>query len=260
MNPLSLRVLSLGHLDCQYYRIVDTPDRDRMYQSPVGALLIRHPFLGNVLYDTGNSPLHRTLYGKHVNDVYPVSCFVSIEDALAGEGLTCADIDVLVLSHLHFDHAGGLAYFRGTKAARNIIVSRADLANACVSVFSREEDSAYVGELFMDPSFRFSPVEGRVELAPDLILFEQVSHTPGVLGLIVKTAHSGTIIATSDTVYTKASWETSVPPGSSINKNSRAFLDNLAMLKDMQRGLGATMYFGHDDVQMKEWAARGVIS
>ena len=41
-------------------------------------------------------------------------------EALAQEGLTLGDMDQLILSHLHFDHAGGLAAFAGTQAFRHV--------------------------------------------------------------------------------------------------------------------------------------------
>ena len=83
-----------------------------MYRSPVSALLIRHPRLGNILYDTGNSPYSRWEYGEAINSVYPVGSFVSIEQALSLHGLKCSDIDMIILSHLHFDHVEACATSR----------------------------------------------------------------------------------------------------------------------------------------------------
>ncbi len=259
MNAPTLTVLDLGHLDCQYFRIVEGYTPDTMYQSPVSALLIRHPSLGTILYDTGNSPYSTREYGKHINEVYPVGRFVSIEDALKKEGLSCADVDRLILSHLHFDHVGGLRYFQGTRAIENILVARSELEHACVSALTGEKNSAYVKGLFDIEGARFTTVDEGLELAPDLKIFVQRAHTPGVLGLAMKTEQRGWIIATSDAVYTKESWDTSRPPGGAINTGTEAFLANLERLHKMQADLSATMLFGHDSAQIAEWSALGTI-
>lgn len=259
MNDPTLNVLPLGHLDCQYFRIVAGCDESRMYRSPVSALLIRHPRLGNILYDTGNSPYSRWEYGEDINSVYPVGSFVSIEQALRLHGLTCSDIDMIILSHLHFDHVGGLRYFQGTKAIKNVIVAESELQNACFSVFTGEEHSAYIKSLFDVEGVVYRPIRETTELAPDLTLFIQKAHTPGVTGLIVKTRTLGNVIVTSDTVYTKETWETSTPPGGPINKGTEDFLANLQRLRDMQKQYDAVMLFGHDSEQIQEWSLKGDI-
>lgn len=259
MDTLSLRVLPLGHLRCQYFRIVDGYDENVMYDSPVSALLIRHPTLGNVLYDTGNSPYHRREYGDDITRVYPVENFRSIEDALQSEGLTCEDIDMIILSHLHFDHVGGLRYFQNSKAIKNVVVAERELWNACRSVFTDEEGGAYVKSLFDVDGVIYRPIRDTTDLAPDLTLFIQEAHTPGVIGLAIKTQTMGQIIVTSDTVYTRETWEKSLPPGGPINKGTKEFLSNLDRLKQMQEQRHATMLFGHDNEQIAAWSKKGVI-
>lgn len=99
-------------MDFPKHRLVRCQDPEEMLFSPAWAVLIRHPTLGNVLYDTGHSPaflqgeMQRVLYD------YPVRGIVPIQEALAQVGLTPGDMDQLILSHLHFDHAGGLAALR----------------------------------------------------------------------------------------------------------------------------------------------------
>ena len=105
---MKISVLYLGHMEFPKFRLVQTPDEQEMVKSPAVAILIRHPTLGNLLYDTGNSPEHLTAYTKEMLHDYPVVDCVSIRDALAEKGLTPNDIDRIILSHLHFDHAGGL--------------------------------------------------------------------------------------------------------------------------------------------------------
>ena len=259
MQAPTLNVLALGHLDCQYFRIVAGCDESRMYQSPVSALLIQHPDLGNVLYDTGNSPFHRREYGEHINEVYPVGNFVSIEQALGEHGLRCSDIDMLILSHLHFDHVGGLRYFQGTRAIKNVIVAESELQKACFSVFTAESHSAYVKSLFDVDGVVFHPIRETTTLAPGLTLFIQQAHTPGVIGLILKTGSMGNVIVTSDAVYTRESWETAPPPGGPINTGTDAFLANIQRLKELQKQYNATMLFGHDSAQIREWSQKGTI-
>ena len=256
---MSITILPLGYLKCQYFRIINGYDENIMYRSPVSALLIQHPVLGNILYDTGNSPYHRWEYGDDIAHIYPVEHFISIEESLRCKGLSCADIDLIILSHLHFDHAGGLKYFQHTKAIQNVIVAECELWNACRSVFTKEKHSAYIKSLFDLEDIVYHPIHNTVELSPELTLFVQNAHTPGVIGLIIKTKSMGNIITTSDTVYTKETWEKLLPPGGPINKGTDDFLRNIERLKHLQQQYNATMLFGHDETQIIEWSKKGTL-
>ncbi len=113
-----------------------------------------------------------------VQETYPVSEFISIEDALQQQGLTVNDIDMLILSHLHFDHAGGLGYFKGTKAIQNVVVSEHELKDAYFRVMTGQ-GGAYVKELFDIDGIRYVPYQEELRLAEDVLLFVQKSHTAG---------------------------------------------------------------------------------
>ena len=81
------------------------PDAEGLIRFATRALLVQEDSGRNVLLETGIgaffAPDLRDRYGvdqpRHV-----------LLDNLAGLGVDAADIDVIVLSHLHFDHAGGL--------------------------------------------------------------------------------------------------------------------------------------------------------
>ena len=74
------------HLACRALLLTTTDDRRILFETGVGA------FFG---------PAMRERYGvqesQHV-----------LMESLADQGLSDADIDIVVLSHLHFDHAGGM--------------------------------------------------------------------------------------------------------------------------------------------------------
>ena len=81
------------------------PDERNRITLACRALLVREPSGRNVLLEAGIGaffePKLRERFGvaeeRHV-----------LLDSLAAQGLSPADIDVIVLSHLHFDHAGGV--------------------------------------------------------------------------------------------------------------------------------------------------------
>jgi N-acyl homoserine lactone hydrolase len=255
---MKISFLYLGRMEFPLFRLVETPDETKMVRSPAVALLIQHPTLGNILYDTGNSPDFATEYTEAMLHDYPVAEMVTVTQALAEKGLSPKDIDGIILSHLHFDHAGGLKQFVGTRAIKNVLVSEADLKNAYFSVMTGN-GGAYIRSLFDVEGIRFQTINEDTKLGEGIEAFIQQSHTPGVIGLILETKHNGTLITTSDTVYTRESYERELPPGGTINKTPEEFYDNLKRIKRMEKERGATLIFGHDYEQFQAWAAKGWI-
>src|SRR3954471_13930311 len=47
-------------------------------------------------------------------EIYAIDRSISLRHSLSGQGLTEADIDIVLASHLHFDHAGGFTRRDGT--------------------------------------------------------------------------------------------------------------------------------------------------
>lgn len=255
MNGLQFKMLYLGHIYCKKDCLVRTEDQSEMIKSPMLAVLIRHPVLGNLLYDTGNFETGDQIYSKHAKATYPVPEVITIKERLAENGLAPDDIDQIIISHLHMDHTGGLPYFQNTKAgAKGVIVNEDDAREAFYIVNTQEDTGAYTKQTICSLSgIRYTPVNGTVTLADDVILFSQKCHTPGVLGMILKTEHSGNFLFTSDTIYTRESYEKELPPGGSINKSDDEFFRQLALIKEMQKTYNATLIFGHDPEQFHEY-------
>lgn len=258
METMKISMLYLGRYEFLKKHLVACDSDTETIQCLVPAILIQHPTLGNILYDTGSTPLYSSEHSDVIRDNYPVTEFISIEDALAEKGLKPSDIDILILSHLHFDHAGGLKYFVGTKAIKQVLIAEGDLKQAWGSVMTGDE-GAYCRALFDVKGIRFQTIPDTYALADDIILFTQRCHTPGVIGLILKTANHGTIITTGDTIYTRESFENQTPPGGHNSKSQVDFFANLERIKALQKEHQATLFFGHDEKQINEWCANGWI-
>lgn len=255
---LKFSVLYMGRMEFPKLLLVDQKDEKEMVKSPLVATVIQHPTLGNILYDTGDSEDYPTIHTQQMLDTYPITEFYTVKDVLAERGLKPEDIDMIIISHLHFDHAGGLRYFAGTKAIKNVVVSEADLKNAYFSTMTGN-GGAYIKSLFDIEGIQFKTINEDTKPADDLELFIQESHTPGVIGLIMKTERHGNIIATSDTLYSRESFECATPPGGGVNKTQEEFFTNLELIKQLKEKYDATLFYGHDYDQVRDWASKGWI-
>ena len=97
--------------------------------------VICHPTAGYVLFDVGLGPGEecdrRPAEHRRINPV-EVRRDQYVDEGLKKLGLTVDDISAIVISHCHWDHIGGLEFFKGTRAIRNVYVPYADFAHALV--------------------------------------------------------------------------------------------------------------------------------
>ena len=79
---MKISILYLGKMEFPKFRLVDWKDEGAMVQSPAVAILIQHPTLGNILYDTGNCEDFSAVYTEEMLHDYPITEMISIQDAL----------------------------------------------------------------------------------------------------------------------------------------------------------------------------------
>lgn len=70
--------------------------------------------------------------------------------------------------------------------------------------------------------------------------------------MVLDTKEHGTVIVTSDTIYTEDSYEMEQPPGGSINATTEEFYTNLEKIKKMQADMNAMLIYGHDFEQVMQ--------
>jgi N-acyl homoserine lactone hydrolase len=140
---------------------------------PVYVHVIDHPD-ARVLVDTGLTALHPL-----VADLDPRL------HPLTEQDFDLAGIDIVVNTHLHFDHCGGNHLFAG----KPTYVQRRELDDA------RNEDDYTIREWVDAAGVQYVPVDGELELLPGLRLVPAPGHTPGTQVVVVGTGGRPAVIA-----------------------------------------------------------------
>lgn len=159
-------------------------------------------------------------------------------DGLRERTLGPDDVDVVVLTHLHFDHAVNARFF--TRA--RVLVSRAEYDYALASVRQRPYGDPYVVD---DPEgmlgrLKTELVDAEGPVAPGVSLLLSPGHTPGMLSVVAETAR-GRVAIVSDAAKSVSELLTrQVFPS--------AGMDGAAATRSIQRFLGIADWIvpGHD--------------
>jgi N-acyl homoserine lactone hydrolase len=103
---------------------------------------------------------------------------------LTEQGFDLDGVDVVVNTHLHFDHCGGNHLFAG----RPIYVQRQELEDA------RTQDDYTIREWVEAAGVRYEPVDGELELLPGLRLVPAPGHTRGMQVVVVETGQRPLVV------------------------------------------------------------------
>lgn len=212
---------------------------------PVPAFLIAHP-AGNVLFDTG---LHRDLVGgdmRRLGDLAKHTDLTCEADQhilaqLAKVGLRASNIDIVVNSHLHYDHVGGNVEF---PSARFLVQRREWEAGL---------DDDHVKRNAYNPSdyrlgYDVEPIDGAYDLFDDgsIWLMPSYGHTPGHQSLRLTFGERQVVLA-ADACYLRDNLDQLAAPKLSFDRE--AALRSLEALETL-RETGCDIIFGHD---MEMW-------
>src|SRR2546427_3865560 len=170
-------------------------------QIPTACWLVRSSD-AMILYDAGLSP--RAVPGLMRND--PLARFTE-EDLLVHRldlvGLEAENVDMVILSHLHYDHAGGAGLF--PKSELVVQKDEYSYAHHPASFF----ESFYYRKNFDLPGYRWRLLDGDTELLPGVTVLRSDGHTPGHQSLLVELPETGPVILSGDACY----WREHAPRG-----------------------------------------------
>lgn len=163
------------------------PDQRNTIPQATNCLLIRSPER-TVLIDAGYGSKLADKQRRHL-DAEPAD---PLTLSLSRVGVSREDIDVVLLTHLHFDHAGGVTRHDGTgdpvSAFPNAeyVVQRTewDLAKADLP----ELRGSYPAENFepLAATGRLRLIEGDIEVAPGIRSLVTGGHTPGHQAFLIQ--------------------------------------------------------------------------
>jgi glyoxylase-like metal-dependent hydrolase (beta-lactamase superfamily II) len=130
-------------------------------------------------------------WDARARDMYAIDDRTSVESSLAALGVQPDDVDALVLSHLHFDHAGGSTRREGNRAVpafRNatLYVQAEELAHARAP---HERDRASYRRDDWEPwaeAGRLEALTGEVEVRPGVTVVPVRGHNAGMQAIRVE--------------------------------------------------------------------------
>ena len=152
------------------------------------------------------------------------------EHQLALLGLAPQDVDLLILTHSHIDHVGGIAGFPRAP----ILLAQADRDEPRPLYFGKTRPMDW-------PDRRYVTVTQDVTLAPGLRLLLVPGHVPGQLALLVDLPDTGTVLITGDAISRPAEIEEKFDTA----HDPALALASAARLMALAAQTGAFVIYGH---------------
>jgi N-acyl homoserine lactone hydrolase len=238
-------------------------DREWTDPMPIYAFVVEHPE-GLIVVDTGETArASEPGYFPRWHPYYRLGLRVWVEPEqeigpqLVQLGIAPADVRWVVLTHLHTDHAGGLAHF----PENEILVTRTEL----------EVSSGFVGRVrgyvnnrfppwfaprtiaFRDEPFGPFPASLALTDAGDVVLVPVPGHTPGQLAVVVQEPDHVVFLA-GDSAYAQDLMLRGVVDG--ISPDEKAALETMARIRSLAADRPTVFLPAHDPDTPARLAAR----
>ena len=223
-------------------------DENNLIPMETNLFVVRTPDK-NILLDTGLGNCLSELEKK----IYAIDTDTNIELGLQAMGLSTDDIDIVFLSHLHTDHAGGAVMFENEK-----IVPRFKNAGYMVqktewndAINPNERTAAvYIPERLkvLEDSGQLELIDGEQEIFPGIRAIPTGGHTPGHQAIEIS-SEGATVVYYADIV--PSSHHVRVPYVAAVDLNP---LETMVVKRELTARLldgDYTIVFDHDvDIKM----------
>ncbi len=222
----------------------------QMIEAPILAYLIETAN-GRILYDVGCD--HRKIHdpalrARHYNPqefafgAPEMSEEQRIPAHLARLGLTPADVDLIFIGHLHFDHAGGLKELRRCGCGAEIHVQQAEVDAA------RHDPAVFPDDLLDDAgkALQFRHLTGEYTVVPGVQAVATPGHTAGHMSLWIELPQGRPVLLAGDAADLQENLDDEVAPGNCWQGRYHEAEASIRKLKRLATETGAWLWPNHD--------------
>lgn len=216
--------------------LIDAPILAYLIETSSGRILVdvgcdygklSQPALARQWFERGASPLPRPQMEE----------WQRIPRYLARLGLSAPDIDAVILTHLHFDHAGGLGDFQHA----DVHLHERELSAArepADSVYFQDETDLSARNVRLHAS-DYQP-------CPGVTVLETFGHTAGHMSVLLELEHGAPVLLAGDAADLRENLDEEVAPGLCYRDDPAPALASLRKLKALAREEHAQLWPNHD--------------
>ncbi|MGB4407267.1 MAG: N-acyl homoserine lactonase family protein [Sphaerochaeta sp.] len=150
-----------------------------------------------VLVDTGMSDTERANTYHHPGSWQDPG--QDIEGMLKANGYACSDIDIVIFTHLHWDHVGYADKFTNARFIAN--KREIDFSQNPIPLYYKSYEAPILGIKSPIADLEIEAVTGEVEIIPGIRVFETFGHSPGHLSVEVDCADGESYICCGDSIF-----------------------------------------------------------
>ena len=221
-------------------------------EAPILAYLIETKN-GRILYDVGcdyaktADPILRDRYYNANSFAFGAPDMREeqrIPHHLSRLGLTPADVDVIFIGHLHFDHAGGLKELRRCGCGAEIHVQQDE-----VDAARSGEDSAVFPDDLVDDAgatLQFSLQRGEYSLLPGVQAIATPGHTAGHMSMLIELPKGPPVLLAGDAADLQENIDDEIAPGGLWRNQEQLAIESICKLKALAAETGAQLWPNHD--------------
>lgn len=238
----------------RYDKTISTYQRGhgQIIEAPILAYLIETA-QGRILYDVGcdhtkiNDPALSTRYfnAKDFHNGPPLMTEEQrIPQHLARLGLTPADVDLIFVGHLHWDHAGGLKEIRRCGCGAEIHLQEAELEAA----HSGKDGAVFADDLCDDHGapLQFTLRRGEYSPVPGVEAIATPGHTAGHMSMWIELPKGPPVLLAGDAADLQENLDDEVAPGGLWDGNESQAIESIRKLKALARQTDAWIWPNHD--------------
>jgi len=227
-------------------------DVGRNIKIPYYSWLIEDPRY-TILVDTAVSVRWREVHPEALAKAYPPHLEQNerIDTLLAKTGFETGDVDIVINTHLHYDHCGNNEMFPQAR----FLVNEAEFKHAMNPGWW--DAAGYVQALFNVPGLKYKKLKTSYAVTSGVRIFPTTGHSRGHQSVLVRLEKTGLLVLGGDAIYLRENLEAPILPG--VYWNAEKYADSMRKLKNLVATRKATLLLSHSPEYLtpKEWRPLG---